>query len=114
MSSTGVRESWAKVPWLSKVFIGWTNIKYALEYHGLLDQKIRLTKMDWTLVRPVRLEFDEAKQKTADKKADVQTLGSNGDGMRMTDSVKASHVARLLVKVVVEGLLSKSAVVVRS
>ncbi|KAF7547650.1 hypothetical protein G7Z17_g7582 [Cylindrodendrum hubeiense] len=86
MSTAGVGDSWANLPWLSKAFMGWTNIKYALEDHGLVDKEIRLTKMDWTLVRASRLQFDNLKQKPTDTKADVQTLGSNGEGMRMTDS----------------------------
>jgi putative NADH-flavin reductase len=110
MSTAGVGDSWANLPWLSKAFLGWTNVKYALEDHSLVDKEIRLTKMDWTLVRAVRLQFDD--QKPTDAKADVRTLGSKGDGMSMTDSVSVVSVARFLVKVVVEGLFVKSAVVV--
>ncbi|ORY60948.1 uncharacterized protein BCR38DRAFT_442982 [Pseudomassariella vexata] len=114
MSTAGVGDSWAKLPWLSKAFMGWTNVKYALEDHDLVDKEIRLTKMDWTLVRASRLEFDDPKkQKPADTKADVQTLGSNGVGMRMADSVSVSSAARFLVKVAVEGLFIKEAVVIR-
>ncbi|KAK4153172.1 NAD-dependent epimerase/dehydratase [Chaetomidium leptoderma] len=115
MSTAGVGDSWANLPWLSKAFMGWTNIKYALEDHGLVDKEIRLTKMDWTLVRASRLQFDNHKQKPTDTKADLQleTLDSKGDGMRMADSVSVSGVARFLVKVAVEGLFIKSAVVVR-
>jgi uncharacterized protein YbjT (DUF2867 family) len=114
MSTAGVGDSWGKLPWLSKAFMGWTNIKYALEDHGLVDEEIRLTKLDWTLVRAVRLEFDDPKQKLTDTKTDVETLGSDGDGMSMSDSVSVAGVARFLVKVAVEGLFVKSAVVVRS
>ena len=113
MSTAGVGDSWADLPWLSKAFMGWTNIKYALKDHGLVDKEIRLTKMDWTLVRASRLQFDDPKQKPTDTRTDVQTLGSTGDGMRMADSVSVSSVARFLVKVAVEGLFIKSAVVVR-
>ena len=113
MSTAGVGDSWANLPWLSKAFMGWTNIKYALEDHCLVDTEIRLTKMDWTLVRASRLQFDDPKQKLTDTKADVQILDSKGDGMRMTDSVSVSRVSRFLVKVAVEGLFIKSAVVVR-
>jgi putative NADH-flavin reductase len=110
MSTAGVGDSWGKLPLLSKAFLGWTNVKYALKDHGLVDEEIRLTKMDWTLVRPVRLEFDD--QKPTDKKTDIRTLGSNGEGMSMTDSVSVTSVASFLVKVAVEGLFVKSAVVV--
>ncbi|KAL6355351.1 hypothetical protein LRP88_10939 [Fusarium phalaenopsidis] len=112
MSTAGVGDSWVKLPWLSKAFMGWTNIKYALEDHGHVDKEIRSTKMDWTLVRAVRLEFDNPKKKT-DTKKDVQTLGSDGVGMGMADSVSVASAARFLVKVAVEGLFSKSAVVIR-
>ncbi|EEU36192.1 uncharacterized protein NECHADRAFT_97508 [Fusarium vanettenii 77-13-4] len=112
MSTAGVGDSWASLPWLSKAFMGWTNIKYALEDHGLVDKEIRSTKMDWTLVRAVRLEFDNPKKKT-DTKKDVQTLGSDGVGMGMADSVSVASAARFLVKVAVERLFSKSAVVIR-
>jgi hypothetical protein len=110
MSTAGVGDSWGKLPWLSKAFMGWTNIKYALEDHGLVDKEIRLTKMEWTLVRAVKLQFDD--QNPTGKKLDVKTLGSNGDGMSMTDSVTVTSVARFLVKVAVEGLFIQSAVVV--
>lgn len=113
MSTAGVGDSWHNLPWLSKAFLGWTNIKYALEDHSLLDKEIRLTKMNWTLVRAVRLQFDDLDQNGTDSKADVQTLNSSGDGMRMVDSVKVSSVSRFLVKVAVERLFMKSAVVVR-
>ena len=91
--------------------MGWTNVKYALEDHGLVDKEIRLTKMDWTLVRAVRLQFDHQKP-VETKKADVRTLGSKGDGMSLTDSVSVISVANFLIKVAVEGLFIQSAVVV--
>jgi len=110
MSTAGVGDSWGNLPWLSKAFLRWTNVKYALEDHGLVDKEIRLTKMDWTLVRAVRLQFDD--QKPTDTKTDVKTLGSKGDGMSLTDSVSVTSVASFLVKVAVEGLFVQSAVVV--
>ena len=110
MSTAGVGDSWGNLPWLSKVFLRWTNVKYALEDHGLVDKEIRLTKMNWTLVRAVRLQFDD--QKPTDTKKDVRTLGSEGVGMSLTDSLSVTSVASFLVKVAVEGLFVQSAVVV--
>ena len=110
MSTAGVGDSWCNLPWLSKAFLKWTNVKYALEDHGLVDKEIRLTKMDWTLVRAVRLQFDD--QKPTDRNTDVKTLGSKGDGMSLTDSVSITSVASFLVKVAVEELFVQSAVVV--
>ncbi|CAM1500931.1 Fc.00g100930.m01.CDS01 [Cosmosporella sp. VM-42] len=113
MSTAGVGDSWGKLPWLSKAFMGWTNIKYALEDHSLLDKEIRQSKMDWSLVRAVRLEFDDP-NKQNDPKTDITTLGSAGDGMGVSDSVTVTSVAKFLVKVAVEGRFIKEAVVVRN
>lgn len=112
MSTAGVGDSWGKLPLLSKAFMSWTNVKYALEDHSILDKDIRQTKMDWTLVRAVRLDFDDSTQKAADAQKDVRTLGSDGAGMRMSDSVDVARVARFLVKVAIEQLFVKEAVVV--
>lgn len=113
MSTAGAGDSWSNLPWLSKAFMGWTNIRYALEDHNLVDEEIRSTKMDWTLVRASRLQFDDMEHQPISTKRDVQTLDSNGEGMRMTDSVSVSNVSRFLVKVAVQKLFIKSAVVVR-
>jgi hypothetical protein len=110
MSTAGVGDSWGSLPVLSKAFMGWTNVKYALEDHGLVDKEIRMTKMDWTLVRAVRLRFDRLE--SVDGGMGVKTLGSTGEGMGLTSSVYVGSVARFLVMVAVEGLLVKSAVVV--
>lgn len=40
MSTAGVGDSWGNLPWLSKAFLGWTNVKYALEDHSLVDKEI--------------------------------------------------------------------------
>lgn len=113
MSTAGVGDSWAPLPWLSKAFMGWTNVKYALEDHSLLDKEIRSTSLDWTLVRATRLEFDDPKKEPTEAK-DVQTLGSSGAGMTMSDSVSVASAARFLVKVAVEGPYIKEAVVIRN
>ncbi|KAF9879171.1 NAD-dependent epimerase/dehydratase [Colletotrichum karsti] len=114
MSTAGAGDSWANLPWLSKAFMGWTNIKYALEDHNLVDEEIRSTSMEWTLVRASRLEFDDPKKpKQTGVKVDVQTLDSTGVGMRMGDGVSVQSAAEFLVKAVVDGLFIKSAVVIR-
>lgn len=110
MSTAGVGSSWASLPLLSKAFMRWTNVKYALEDHGLMDEEIRQTKMDWTLVRPVKLGFEVPEGGAAE----VQTLGSSGKGMQLTDSANVVGVARFLVKVAVDGLYVRDTVVVRN
>ncbi|CAK7242377.1 MAG: hypothetical protein STHCBS139747_003866 [Sporothrix thermara] len=109
MSTVGVSDSWKGVPALTRAFMRWTNIKYAIEDHNLVDHEIRQTDMDWTLVRPTRLVFDDA----APPK-DMDILGSTGDGkMSIWDSAHTTSVARLLVKIAVEGLYVRQTIVVR-
>lgn len=110
MSTAGVGDSWANTPWLSKAFLRWTNIKYALEDHGLLDKEIRLTDMEWTLVRAVRLEFDE--KQPADAVKNIRTMGSTAEGMSMTDSIGVVSAAHFLVEVAIEGKYVREAVVI--
>lgn len=112
MSTAGVGDSWENLPWLSRVFMGWTNIKYALEDHGLVDKEIRWTKMNWTLVRAVRLQFDEPESKADDKVEEVRELGSHGIAMRMSDSVTVRSAAKYLVKVAIEDLFIHQSVVI--
>jgi len=108
MSTAGVGDSWGNLPLLSRAFMGLTNIKYALEDHILLDKEIRKTGMEWSLVRPVRLEHEDESVK------DVETLGRNGVGMSMSESITPASAAKFLVKVAVEGLYVKEEVVIRN
>lgn len=110
MSTAGAGDSWAKLPLLNKAFFKLTNVKLALEDHNIVDREIRMTKMDWTLVRAARLEFNEPQP--TDMTKDVRTLGSDGDGLGMSDSVSISSAARFLIKVAVDGLYVRSAVVI--
>lgn len=112
LSTAGVGDSWANLPMASKAFLGWTNVKYALRDHAILDEEIRQTKIEWTLVRAVRLEYDDAKD-TTEVKA-VKTLGSNGKGMGMMDCIDTSSAARFLVEAAVEGLYLREAVVIKN
>lgn len=110
MSTAGVGDSWDNLPWLSKAFLGWTNVKYALEDYTLVDKEIRLAGMDWTLIRAVKLQFDD--KKPIDTQTDIRTLGSKGEGMSLNDKISVISVANFLVKVGSEGLFVQNAVVV--
>ncbi|KAH7389740.1 hypothetical protein DE146DRAFT_739006 [Phaeosphaeria sp. MPI-PUGE-AT-0046c] len=102
MSTAGAGDSWSNLPLLSKAFMGWTNVKLALEDHNILDREIRTTSMDWTLIRAVRLEYDdgEGAKKTENVK-EVEVLEGDGKGMSMSDSVGTRQVAKFLVKVAI-------------
>jgi nucleoside-diphosphate-sugar epimerase len=92
MSTMGVGDSWASLPILSKLVMGYSNIKYTLEDHNLLDTEIRGSGMDFTLVRPTRLEYDE-------KVKMVKTYGSDGKGHGMMSSMTTGTAANFLAQV---------------
>lgn len=73
MSTADVGDSSGPLPWVSKAFMGWTNVKYALQDHNLVDKKIWSTKLDWTLVKASRLEFDDPKKQKTDTEAGMTT-----------------------------------------
>ncbi|KAJ3497271.1 hypothetical protein NLG97_g2033 [Lecanicillium saksenae] len=109
MSTAGAGDSWDNLPMLSKAFLGWTNVKYALKDHNILDEEIRKTEMNWTLVRPVRLDFDKEESGAGSK---VRTLGGDGKGVSMSDSITVPSVAKFLVQVAIEELFIRKCVVI--
>jgi putative NADH-flavin reductase len=115
MSTAGAGDSWANLPWLSKAFMGWTNVKLALLDHNDVDKEVRKTSMDWTLVRASRLEFVVGGDNTesGESKGEVVTLNGAGLGMKVTDSVNVARAARFLVQCAVEGRYIREAVVIR-
>jgi uncharacterized protein YbjT (DUF2867 family) len=113
MSTVGVGDSWGNLPWLNKGFMAFTNVKFALADHNDVDKEIRTTKMDWTLVRAPRLNYDIGKDTSASAKKEVQTLDSKGTGLKLSDVVGIDNAAQFLVKCAVERLHVKEAVVIR-
>lgn len=109
MSTAGVGDSWNNLSWLGRAFMGWTNVRYALEDHNLLDVEVRKTNMNWTLIRPVKLRYEGPDSDTNPK---LRVLGSDGRGMKLSDSAGNAAVARLLIQTAVEGLYIREAVVV--
>ncbi|KAL1893485.1 hypothetical protein Sste5346_006313 [Sporothrix stenoceras] len=108
MSTAGTGDSWPGLPLVFRAYMGWTNLKYVLADHNLMDVDVRATKTAWTLVRPIRLEFDTKKV------TELDVLDSRGSGrLKMSDCAHIRAVARFLVKVAVEGIYIRETVVVR-
>jgi putative NADH-flavin reductase len=115
MSTAGAGDSWENLPLLSKAFMGWTNVRLALQDHNDLDKEIRETNMDWTLVRASRLQFHADKEEECSEgKNKIDELDASGRGMKMTDSVGVDSAARFLIKCAVSGAYSREAVVIRN
>lgn len=113
MSTAGCGNSWENLSFLARAFMGWTNVKYALKDHNLVDQEVRKHSLNWTMVRSVKLDFDPAWRRENKSMPDIEVLDDTGRGMSLSDSVDTANVAKFLVKVAVEDLYSREAVVVR-
>lgn len=109
MSTAGVGDSWNNLSWLGRGFMGLTNVKYALKDHNLVDQEVRQTKAEWTLVRPVKLRYED---QNASSEGKLKILGSDGKGMKLSDTAGNAAVARFLVQIAVEGTYIRKTVVV--
>lgn len=114
MSTAGCGNSWNNLPLLARAFMGWTNVKFALQDHNLVDQEIRKrTTLDWTLVRSVKLRYNPLTKSNNETTPDLEVLDEAGRGMTLGDIAHVESVAQFLVKVAGEGLHSRRAVVVR-
>lgn len=113
MSTAGVGDSRSGLPWISRAFMGWTNIKHALADHNLVDVEVRVTGMHWTLVRAVKLDYAEPMAAVGAASSELEILSSKGPGARVSDSANVVRVAQYLVKVAAEELSVGEAVVVR-
>ena len=96
MSTLGVGDSWARLPTLTKAFMHYTNIKPTLDDHNLVDQEMKKSEMEYTLVRPTRLAYDDVVKP-------MKTCGSDGKGLGLTASTTTGTAARFLVEVAESG-----------
>lgn len=55
LSAIGVGDSLSNTPWIMRVLIKRTNLKYAYADHNTAEQTFRASDADWTLVRAVGL-----------------------------------------------------------
>ncbi|ERS98134.1 hypothetical protein HMPREF1624_04914 [Sporothrix schenckii ATCC 58251] len=107
-STAGIGDSWAGFPTFLKMFMGWTNVKYTLADHNLLDAELPKTAAQYTLVRPMRIVFDTRKE------TQLEVLPSNGGGkLGVSNAAHLLSVAKFLVKVAVEGLYVRETILVR-
>ena len=93
LSAVGVRDSWARLPTIIRALMSWSNMRYAYEDHNLVDQEMRTSGMEFVLVRPTRLIYEE------DVKP-VKNLGNEGKGQGLLSSTTIGSLAVFLVDAV--------------
>jgi uncharacterized protein YbjT (DUF2867 family) len=90
VSAFGVGDSLPKEPLITRLVIGHTNLGYTYADHNLLDQEIRLTDTDWTLLRPAALN---------DKPATGKILVTDVEGRKPKLFIGREDVAHFAVDV---------------
>jgi len=95
MSSVGVGDSYSNLFWVAKLFLFKTNVRVAMDDHNALEEVVRKSGLDWTLVRPYQLDEEE-------KKKDIKLYGEKGEGAGWMPTISRASVALFLVEECVE------------
>lgn len=88
-SAFGVGSSAQHLPLLMRLLIRYSNLGLAYKDHEEVDEIVKKSKSDWTLVRPVVM--------TEKEKQNVKCLEDDGKGAGMSASISRASVAAFLV-----------------
>lgn len=88
-SAFGVGSSAQNLPLLMRLLIRYSNLGLAYKDHEEVDEIVKKSKSDWTLVRPVVM--------TEKEKQNVKCLEDDGKGAGMSASISRASVAAFLV-----------------
>jgi putative NADH-flavin reductase len=89
-SSVGVGNSWDQMPFLTKALMSHSNMKFSYDDHNLVDSELRKSGINFTLVRPARLVFNEEVKH-------IRELGEDGRGLGLLAAITSGSVAKFLV-----------------
>jgi len=98
VSASGVGDSWKDMPFLGRLFIRCSNIWKAYEDHDRQEKVIRVSDLDWTIVRPVMLN---------DKDEDGYTVSK---GKPTGAYISRKGVARFILDALESGQFKKECV----
>lgn len=88
-SAFGVGSSAQNLPFLMRLLVRYSNLGIAYKDHEEVDEIVKDSNLDWTLVRPVVM--------TEKEKHDVKILEDDGKGARMSANISRASVAAFLV-----------------
>ena len=92
MAAFGVGDSYQNANFLVRLMISKSNMKVQFEDHGLVDQDLKKSGLDYVLVRPAMLKGEEA--------LPVKEYGNNGKGTSFMPSISRRSVAVFMLDAV--------------
>jgi hypothetical protein len=92
MSAFGVGDSFPQLNFLMRPILRYTNMSYQFQDHGLVDEEIRSSGLEWVLVRPAMLKGEQANP--------IQDLGDKGEKAGFMPSISRASVALFLINAV--------------
>ncbi|KAF7554235.1 hypothetical protein G7Z17_g3058 [Cylindrodendrum hubeiense] len=89
-SALGVGSSAYNLPFLMRMLVRYSNLGLTYKDHEEVDEIVKASNLDWTLVRPTLMKETE--------KQDVKTFENDGDGIGMLATISRASVAAFLVE----------------
>ena len=89
MAAFGVGDSFPNMHFLLRLTVKYSNMSYQFEDHGLVDQEIKASGLDYVLARPTMLAEGDAKA--------IKEHGDLGHGVGLMDKITRKSVAAFLV-----------------
>ena len=90
LSAFGAKESFGNMAWPLRALMKYSNMKFVYQDHDTVDEIVRTSGLQWSLVRPAMLNDGEELK-------DVREFGEAGKGVGMFDSIQRRSVAEYLV-----------------
>jgi putative NADH-flavin reductase len=105
MSGFGVGSSIKESSWVMKLIFWYTNMKFQMRDHEVVDQEIRSHDgLEWTLVRPPMLKEGGLEP--------IKEYGETGKGLWLFSGITRASVAKFMVEEVEQGRYKKQAIVI--
>ncbi|MCJ1351302.1 MAG: hypothetical protein MMC33_001286 [Icmadophila ericetorum] len=89
MAAFGVGDSFSNANVLIRLIFKYSNMSYQFEDHGLVDQEMKASGLNYVLVRPTMLAEGEAQP--------IKEFGNTGRGVGVTSKITRKSVAVFLV-----------------
>jgi putative NADH-flavin reductase len=91
MSTLGAGDSWAKVPFILKLLVNLSNLRYAFGDHTQQEELLAKSDRDWTVIRPSILTEEEGEKDTIAKKLN--------DDTKLNKKINRESVARFILNI---------------
>ena len=104
MSTLGAGDSWAKVPFILKLVVSSSNLKYAFKDHTQQEELLAKSESNWTVIRIPMLTEEKGERDVLVKKLN--------DNTKLNRKITRESVARFILNILKDDTYFKSIVAV--